>query len=199
MSTDGVRFLQQENVRLRDENHKLKEELSRLHKAIHALSDLMHSIAVITPETDVITLVRRLLGLALNAVDSENGSFMLLDEESGELAFVEVFGEHREQLVGMRLPAGEGVAGWVVKHRAPKLVPDTRQEPQFSPLVDQATGYRSSTLLCAPLLDDRRPLGALEIVNKRSGEPFDTQDLEILLLAAYLASMALVRAERVAS
>jgi len=188
--------LEDENARLKDENRALRGELIRLRHAIRALRDLQEGLNAITPDSDVFELINRVLSGALEAVDSENGSLMLLDEETGELAFVEVQGQFREVLTGYRLPPGIGVAGWVVANRKPELIPDVRREPRFSPIVDQATGFRTLSLICVPLIHGERVLGAIEAVNTRSGGPFTQGDLDIMLLVAHLATLALVRAER---
>ena len=62
-------------------------------------------------------------------------------------------------------------------------------------MVDDLTGFRTHSLVCVPLLDGDRTLGVIEVVNKTSGEPFDEKDLNILVLVARLASLALIRAE----
>jgi len=193
--TQTLRRLHQENARLRDENHSLQIELYRLQQAVRALTSLEYSLDGIGPESNVFTLINGLLSAALEAVDSEDGSLQLLDEENDQLVFVEVRGDSREKLRGYRMPVMQGVSGWVVRNRKPELVPDVRQEPRFSPQVDQNTGFRTTSLICVPLIHGERCLGAIEVVNTRSGKPFSPKDLDILLLVARLASLALVRAE----
>jgi GAF domain-containing protein len=194
-NSDTVRTMQQDNVRLKDENAQLRGELLRLQQAVRALSSIQQRLDMITPQTNAITLINSLLEAALEAVNSEDGSLQLLDEEKNELVFVDVHGGGRDTLRGYRLPMGQGIAGWVATHRSPELVPDVRLEPRFSPLADQASGFRTLSLMCVPLLDGARTLGVIEVVNSRSGEPFTQKDLELLLLVARLASLALVRAE----
>lgn len=197
--SENFRYLQQENTRLRVENGSMRAEIIRLRQAMKALHELMSSLNEISAKTDLYQLLQTVLRQSLEAVDSEDGTLMLLDEETGELVFVEVFGSYREQLLNYRLPAGEGVAGWVAQNRQPRLVADTRLEPIFSSLVDQMTGLRSVSLICLPLIDGQRTLGVLEAVNTRSGRAFDSQDLDVMGLAANLATLALVRAEQIAA
>jgi GAF domain-containing protein len=137
----------------------------------------------------------RILTSALTAVNSDNASLLLLDEESGELVFVESNSPYRAQLLGVHLPAGEGIAGWVVANRTPKLVEDVRYEPLFFSRIDEQIGFMSRSIICVPLLDGERPLGALEVVNSRSGEPFLDKDLDVMMLVGGLAAQALARAE----
>ncbi|MDH5507720.1 MAG: GAF domain-containing protein [Anaerolineae bacterium] len=198
MSSDiqTFRHLQQENIRLRDQNNSLKDYVDRLQQAVRALIGLQDNLDRITSETDIYSLIHRILASSIAAVGSENGSLMLLDEESNELVFVDVIGATRDELIHHRLKAGIGIAGWVVTNRTPKLVEDVRRDPHFSSSVDRKTGFQTSSLICLPLLDGERVLGALEVVNTISGRPFTESDKDIMLLVARLASMALVTAER---
>ncbi|MGD2026378.1 MAG: GAF domain-containing protein [Anaerolineales bacterium] len=194
--TQTIRHLQGENIRLRSENSSLKNYVERLQRALSALVDLQKSIDAITPETNVYLLIHQMLEAALIAVDSKNGSLLLLDEETGELVFVEVIGEAREKLLNYRLAKGQGIAGWSVAKRQPRLVTNTKNEPEFSAMVDRYTGMETKSLICIPLLDGERRLGAVEVVNTRTGRPLAEEDMDVLQLVGKLASLAIIEAER---
>jgi len=198
MATDiqTIRHLQQENIRLRSENNSLKKYVERLQRALRALSSLEHSISKIDHTTNAYKLVNQVLQYALDAVDSENGSLALLDEEKGDLVFVTVIGEAREKLLNYRLPKGQGVSHWAIKTQKTILVEDARREPVISPLGNSLVDQKALTLICVPLLDSKRPLGAIEVVNTRNGRPFNQGDKEVITLIGQLAALAIVSAER---
>ncbi len=193
--SEPLRALQQEVASLKAENREIHTRFSRLERAIYALKILQDSLGTITPESDPFALVSKILSLALEAVDSETGSLILRDDESGELVFAGVFGPYREELQGYRLPPGEGIVGWVVDNRTAQLVPDVQHDPRFSPMVDEAIGFQTTSLVCVPLISADRVLGALEVVNPRSERDFSDIDLNILQLFARLAVEAVTRAE----
>ncbi len=196
VSPDLLRALQYENGLLKDENRALREKLVHLRHAIRAMKHLQDTLQLITPETNIITLLNNILSVTLDAVDSENGSLLLLDEETDELVFVEAQGPNRDQLIGYRcLPVGQGIAGWVVSRRTPELVADVRLEPRFSSAVDQTIGFQTTSLICVPLIHDDQVKGAVEVVNTRTGDPFTEEDLDILVLLAKLVAEALALAE----
>ena len=153
---------------------------------------------MITAKTNVFQLIYDILHSSLDAVESENGSLLLLDEETKELVFVEVIGESRDKLLNYRLPQGTGVAGWVVENKKPKLVENTSYDTSFSPVVDQYTGLKTTSLICIPLVAGERRLGAIEAVNTKSGRAFNQSDMEVMQLVGRLASTAIVEAERAA-
>lgn len=197
--TQTIRHLQQENIRLRSDNSYLRDYVERLQHALTALVNLQHSIEKITVETNIFHLIHNILNSALDAVESDDGSLLLLDEETGELVFVEVIGKFRERLLNYRLPQGVGVAGWVVENKTPKLVENTSFDTSFSPVVDKYTGMKTTSLICIPLIDGERRLGAIEAVNTKSGRAFNQSDLEVMQLVGRLASTAIVEAEKAAS
>ena len=193
----AIRALQQENNRLKDENRAFSEQLSHLRGAIRALNLMEKSLSEIDNETDIFALINHILSSALQAVDSDNGSLLLLDEETNELVFVEVTGPQSDQLVGYRMPADQGIVGATISSRTPMLVPDVRKDPQWFSQIDESIGFETLSIMCVPVMDGDRPLGAIEIVNKRSDAPFDRADLDILLLIARLAALAMVKAEKI--
>lgn len=192
---DTLRVLQKENARLVEENKSLREQLAGLRTTIQALTDLADTLQEVDAQTDVIVLIDRILMAALDAVDSENASLILVDEEREELVFVEVLGEVRSRLIGYRIPRTAGIVGWAIAHRQPVLVADARQDARFFAEIDEVIGFRTTSVICVPMYVGERPLGAIEVVNKRSGEPFRAGDLHIMRLVALLAAEALHRAE----
>lgn len=191
-----LRYLQKENVRLRSDNGSLNEYVGRLLLAIKSLTDLQDRLDAIGPNTNVYNLIKHILTLALEAVSSENGTLMLVDEETRELVFVEVIGEARDALLHYRLKEKQGIAGWVVTNRKARLAEDVRKDPDFSTQVDGLTGFQSQSIICVPLVDGDRSIGVIELVNTSSGRPFTEADRDILQLVGRLASVAIVLAER---
>ena len=191
-----LRHLRQENIRLKGENNSLRDYVERLQRAMSALVDLHEKIDKISPETDIFLLIFEVLNAALVAVGSKDGSLLLLDEETGELVFVEVIGDARDKLLNYRLPRGAGVAGKAVASGRPVLAAHARTDPAFSRVVDVYTGLETKSLVCVPLMDGERRLGAIEAVNTQSGRPFQQSDLEVLTLVGKLASLAILEAEK---
>lgn len=192
-----MRHLQQENIRLRNDINALQDYLDRLQRGLSALVSLHECATTITNETNVFHLIHEILVFALNAVDSENGSLLLLDDETGELVYVEVVGLARDRLLNHRMEKGLGLAGWVVKNRQSRLVEDVRRDPYFSFSVDNYVGVDTQSLLCTPLLDAQRPLGAIEAISVRSGRPFTQNDKEVMSIVGHLASSAIITAEKI--
>ncbi len=187
---------------LRDENESLKARiqqisirLTRHQQAFRALNQMDDTMRGLSAKFDLKKLLNKLLSLALHACDSENGSLILVDDESGELVFADVVGEAREQLRNHRISSDMGIVGNVVTTKIPVLVPDVQKSVQWSSEIDQVVGFKTRALMCAPLYNDDKTYGAIEVVNNKSNDDFDENDLAILRVTARYVSQALQKAE----
>jgi GAF domain-containing protein len=115
---------------------------------------------------------------------------MLLDDAAGELVFEAVTGEG-EDLVGWRVPASEGIAGWVVQSRQPLVVEDVTQDPRFDVEDARRTGYVPKGLMAVPLLHEDAVLGVLEVLDRPQRSRFSLAEMDLLELFAAQAATAL--------
>ena len=186
-----IRFLQQENVRLRDENRLLSEEADCLRRYIRALQRLQETVEQFTPEQEILALLDQTLCCALALLDADDGSLVLINEETDELVFVLVHGTVREKALGYRFDRRQGIAGWVAEHLEPAIVDNVRADPRFFPDIDEVFGFVTVSLVAVPLAARGKVLGVIEVINKRSGEPFTTDDASLLSVLATLSASAL--------
>jgi sigma-B regulation protein RsbU (phosphoserine phosphatase) len=192
---DTIRSLQAEVTRLRNESQDLEEELSLLRSSVRALRVLQDLNSNLTAGIDILKWIDELLASALAAIAAEDGSLILVDEETGELVFAVVHGRARDRLTGYRMPPGEGIAGWVVQNRVPEIVSDPRKDPRFNPEIDDMLGFRTRSIASVPLIAGERVLGVIEALNKVSDREFTVQDEDLMMLVANLASGGLSMAE----
>jgi GAF domain-containing protein len=130
---------------------------------------------------------------------AEDGSLLLIDEETDQLAFAVVHGRMRQQLTGYRIPRSQGIAGWVAENRKPVMVRDVRADPRFSPAVDEDFQFHTRSMVCVPLIEGDHVLGVIEALNKSSNREFTETDRDLLTVTAQLASVAIARAEALAA
>lgn len=136
-------------------------------------------------------LLQLILSSAAELLDARSGSLLLLDEETQELVFRVASAE--PELVGQRMPADKGVAGEALREGRPVVVGDAAADGRVYREVDQAMGTATESLLAVPLTASGKPLGVLEVMNKRSG-PFTDEDQELAVALASLAAVALENA-----
>ncbi len=118
--------------------------------------------------------LNEVLGLIMTKISEhlrpENWSLLLLDEERRELAFAIAVGPGSDRLKGLTLKVGEGVAGWVAAHGEPLIIPDVSKDARFSRKGDEASGFRTESIICVPLAARGRVLGVIELVNHLPAE-----------------------------
>jgi GAF domain-containing protein len=164
-------------------------------------SELQAAVAagVIGSEESFRALLGAIVDVARSIFGARASSILLLDEDTEELVFEAVVGEGEDELLGVRFPAGKGIAGWVLATRTPLVIEDVRTDPRFASDVAEGTGYVPSGLMAAPLLHDEDALGVLEVLDRPERSLFSLQEMELLGLFANQASIAvdlLLRARR---
>ncbi len=124
-------------------------------------------------------------------VGAEEGAVSLVDEETGELVCRACTGP--TEITGLRLEQGQGIVGRSVRENRCEFVRDVSTDPNFEAGVDATTGFKTRSILCAPLSVQGRCLGAIELLNKRGGEGlFDEEDKHLLQSMASSAALALL-------
>lgn len=156
------------------------------------LRQLLDVNIAIASEIELEPLLRRIVQATSQLLYADRGTLFLHDERTGELWSMVAEGlESRE----IRFPAGVGLAGDCFVRGAIDRVPDAYADPRFNAAVDKATGYRTRTLLSAPITTrDGRRLGVLQAVNRLDGAAFDEADAARMGAFAAQAAVAIENA-----
>ena len=131
---------------------------------------------------DLDQLILEVIAKTKELLHAESCAILLLDEQRHELYFPyssDVDREVERRFSGVRVPIDRSVAGWVLQHGSPQLVPDVSKDERWYGHVDRHTGMETYSLLCAPLCTRRGKLGVIEVRNKRQGS-FSQEDLDFL-------------------
>lgn len=131
---------------------------------------------------------------ANRVTNSVASTLMLVDETTGELVFSVPTGPKEDKLIDIRIPPGEGIAGWVVEHEKPALVPNVKEDARFYPKIDEISGFETKSMLCVPLKAKTKLIGVLEVINKLDGTFFTKEDELLLSMFGYQAAVAIENA-----
>jgi signal transduction histidine kinase/GAF domain-containing protein len=172
-----------ENARLYEETQRRVQELAYLNEAGRTMTSSLDLEQILTTIMKETTLVLK----------TEAGSVLLLDEESSELVFEAAVGPLSEKVKGLRLPLGQGIAGWVAREGQPLLVPNIEEDPRFYSRIDRATGFITKSILAVPLKVKGKVIGVIEAVNRTEGD-FGQADVELLSSMAQSAAIAIENA-----
>jgi diguanylate cyclase (GGDEF)-like protein len=137
------------------------------------------------------TVLRRLLEGLDRLLGPSKWSLLLTDEATGDLVFVLVRSEVDQALIGQRLRAGEGIAGWVASRGETLLLPDVASDPRFSPRMDQTTRFATRSILAVPLRTHDQVIGVIEVINALDERVFTSEDVAILEAFANFAAVAI--------
>ena len=150
-------------------------------------------------------LFPRMLQLAKQVTEAEAASLLLYNPEEQILEFVSIDDETlqsdgiRALKEDIKIKIGKGIAGWVAQQRQSLIIEDAQNDPRFLTVVDKKTGFTTRNILSVPLLYHEELLGVLNVLNAKHRQNFDSEDEQILLSYAYLASAAIVRAKLIAT
>ena len=164
-----------------DRSRDLLEELARV------AADLGPALAPAGHEE----LLRSITSAARSLFQAAACSLALLDDKQEELTFYVASGAGSEDVVGMRVPVGEGIAGWVVTSGQPIAISDVTRDPRFAKDVAETTGYVPRSILAMPLETERQMIGVIEVLDRRMDGAEGPQDMEVLALFAQQAALAI--------
>lgn len=171
---------------------EIAELRRRLGEEVTALRRLIEITGLLNSTLKLDELLRLILSSAAELLHAEAGSLLLVDEETGDLIFEVATRDSDQHLAGSRVPAGQGIAGWVVEHGQPLVVADPRSDSRFYVEIDRTSGVETRNILALPLTTRGRTIGVVEVTNKLEAEGFTDKDLE---LASALADQAAIAIE----
>jgi len=139
------------------------------------LQSLIETFDVANVLTEPLTnSIENLLRVSAASMNSEEASVLIRDGDEGDLRFLSAIGKVAGKLLNLRIPAGKGIAGFVLSSGQPMAVADVGDESAFYDEVDRKTGYSTQTILATPLRHNGEIIGVLEYVNRIGEPPFES-------------------------
>jgi PAS domain S-box-containing protein len=145
---------------------------------------------------DLRTVLQRLLLASIQYVGGERGSIVVMDEHGKPLDATIIYGKqlHEHTTQQLRETVEKGLAGWVMQHRKPALVPDTSKDERWVRREDDSvekSGAKSA--ICVPLMAREQMVGVLTLVHS-TPNAFTKDHLELMQAIADQASVAVLNA-----
>ncbi|WP_322513682.1 GAF domain-containing protein [Chloroflexus sp.] len=157
------------------------EEAEHRNAELATLNDIAVAVNSLLDPRDIYHLVMEKINQFFR-VDA--GSLLMLDEETGELVFVMTLEAGQEKLVGLRVPPGLGIAGYVARTQQYAIVHDPENDPRFYRAVSEGIGYDVNSILCVPIVVKGRTIGVIELLNKRTGHFTEEEAIRLNRMAA---------------
>ncbi len=178
-------------VEIRQLGETFASLLEDLRGSTERLEDLAFKLGTLNEMVEVaarVPKIQDLLGLVLErsmrTVKATIGSIMLLDRAGKTLKLAAAQGLP-EEVVGLQINLGEGIAGRVVQLGEAALVENIETDPRFA--RPNNPRYGSGSFICMPIRAGDRVIGVLNL-SKKAGDPltarnarsFTPTDLEFL-------------------
>lgn len=189
-ATHPTRYLQQEIARLQRENEGQRQQIERIKHCLEALLQLYWDVQERPDRRDPQRLISQRLHDMKQAIGAQDASLLLLDEASNELVFAVVHSQIAPVLLGHRIAADVGVAGWVMQNLQPVVVNQPRQDWRFTGEVDSEFAFLTKSIVCVPMVREAKPIGVIELLNKTPGE-FTEMDAILALATGQFITVAL--------
>lgn len=178
-------------VRLRRERDDLLARLLNanrsLERRVRELNALFSIGKSVTALLDLDKLLARLIEAAVYLTGAEEGSLLLVDEQSDELYLVAARGFEEKVTRSFRLRVEDSLAGGVVKTGEPVILNSTDAKPI-------KTAYLVKSLVYVPIKIKNRIIGVLGVDNRQKERLFTEHDVRLLSVLAGYAAIALENA-----
>ncbi|MEX0695488.1 MAG: SpoIIE family protein phosphatase [Rhodospirillales bacterium] len=164
------------------------------HSHLELLADMGRDFA---SNQDLEATLRRAVERITNYVDAEAGALFMLSPCGLKLQCDACIGP--VEIGGLQIAADQGIVGFCVQRDTGRIVRDVANDPDFNASVDNETGFRTRSILCAPMSVKGEKIGAIELINKRGGDGlFDDNDLHLLQALSFSAALAVLNARMAA-
>ncbi len=170
----------------------MSQELESLKKSLAIYRGLVEVSGLIASITDYDELLRAILEVARRVISAEAASLFLVNPETGSLEMAmacHADGQFTQKRI--TVPKGKGIAGWVFERGESLLIPDAYADDRFYKEADKQTGFRTRSILCAPLKREEELIGVIQVLNPREKPAFEQEDLEGFCAYADLTATAI--------
>ncbi len=178
---------------------RLFEETNQRARQLRALNKISQQLQA---ERNVERLLELITSSAVEILEAEAGSLLLTVEDDltsrpgrkRDLEFQVVIGGSGADLIGKRVPAGQGLVGEVAALRKPVIVNNTHEDERWQGEVSSDTEFSTNAVLAVPLMANNDVIGVLEVLNKQDGGLYVKEDADVLETFAGQAAIILENA-----
>jgi adenylate cyclase len=180
--------LKQTNVQL--EKSIVKRRQTQL--SLESIYNMLDMTEILTLRSGIESQIKRIITTAGKIMEAERATLFLVDRVSGELWSMVAEGLKSREI---RIPMGQGIAGWVAAHDETVNILNAYEDPRFDDSFDRKIGYKTKNILCGPLKNLQGELvGVIQVINKLGGI-FEERDESLFKAFAYQTAIAVENLE----
>jgi len=175
-------------------NDSVQESIANLKFFVERLNFLHKASQKISEKKPLSRLLNEILEESKVVMDAEASSLMLYDPADKHLYFRVATGSKGDAVKRRTVKLGEGIAGWVAKHKQPLLIDDCYRDKRFDARHDEKSHYTTRNMICVPMMHKNKLLGIMQAINKKNNNTFTRQDLYIFETLASQCAIAIENA-----
>ena len=147
----------------------LSVKLAELEHAVGRQAERFQAVleigTAVSSARDVDHLLRTVMDRLTVLIGAEASTLFMYDEKRGELWSRILKGSSLKEI---RVPAGSGLVGSVMKDGTTLVLADAYDDPRFNPEVDRLSGFKTRSVIAAPLRHvSGRMLGVVEVLDRK--------------------------------
>ena len=129
---------------------------------------VFHDVArTLTTSLELEEILLAIMDKMANFFGPERWSLLMIDQARQDLYYAIAVGEDSSSLRGLRVPLGQGVAGWVAATGNPLVVPDVSLDPHWSAFARNHPDLKISSIACVPIRSGENTLGVIQLLNSK--------------------------------
>ena len=163
--------------------------MAKQNRVEHKAKTIWEITSLLQDANDLNAALSSCLKIVIKALDSEAGTIWILDDRTERI--FPAINSGPVDITGITIEKGQGIAGKVIQDGEARIVEDVSKEKDFSRSVDEESGFVTRSIVCVPITSDSMCIGCVQVINKRSGELYDEEDLNLCRELAALASIAI--------
>lgn len=175
------------NLSIEQDNRLLLSELDTKEKALGFFDEITK---VFNSTSDLDRSLDSIMGRAAEMTEARDWVILLNDAALFEIKPIQA----STKIEQFKFDRRSSFAGWVMKKGIPLIVQDVSKDRRYNKKVDKHTRQKLISLLCAPLIINKKVIGVTELINKKPGSAFTEVDLQILGNASHYVAMTIKRA-----
>lgn len=179
------------NARIRLATESIAEQRDQLVVQLSERQALSEVAMAVSHVGDLDKILETILEKSRDVVNAEASSILLLDKEQNDLYFHVAQGSVSNELKGIRIALGQGLAGHVAKIGKTEVVADPYSDSRFNQEIDRKTGFRTRSILTTPLINKDKIIGVLQLINRQQIDSFDDNDVSLIESFAVQAGIAI--------
>jgi diguanylate cyclase (GGDEF)-like protein len=129
---------------------------------------VFHDVArTLTTSLELEEILLAIMDKMANFFGPERWSLLMIDPEANDLYYAIAVGEESSSLRGLRVPLGQGVAGWVAATGNPLVVPNVSLDPHWSTFARNHPDLNIHSIACVPIRSGENTLGVIQLLNSK--------------------------------